>query len=357
MLIFLTGATGYVGSSVIEAFLRGGHDVTALVRDPEKAEFISSRGVHAVIGDLEKPSSYAAAAERSEVIVHTALDGSSRRDKIDRLAVDTLLAAATCRVVSGKPAAFIYTSAVWVLGDTAAPVAEDAPVRPTPLVAWRPAHERLVLDAGRFRAPRTVVMRPGIVYGGNRGIIADMLKDAANGLVRVIGDGNNHWPCVYDRDLADVYLRVATSPTHQASFTPTTRPTRASTTSSMRSRRHAGAAGRASRADRRGAHQDGAVCRCARARSGRAQPARPRARLDADAALGRRQRRAAARRVARGEERSGAGRAARADERAMRLRLPRLRAGRITFDNPVESTRTRAPSARRGRSRCAWCRG
>ena len=103
MLIFLTGATGYIGSAVLEAFLRGGHDVTALVRDPEKAEFIASRGVHAVIGDLEKPSSYAAAAERSEVIVHTALDGSSRRDKIDRLAVDTLLAAATAALCRANP--------------------------------------------------------------------------------------------------------------------------------------------------------------------------------------------------------------------------------------------------------------
>jgi nucleoside-diphosphate-sugar epimerase len=38
------------------------------------------------------------------------------------------------------------------------------------------------------------------------------LKDASNGLVRVIGEGKNHWPCVYVRDLADVYLRVATHP-------------------------------------------------------------------------------------------------------------------------------------------------
>ena len=59
---------------------------------------------------------------------------------------------------------------------------------------------------------RTAVVRPGIVYGGGRGIIADLLKDAANGLVRVIGEGRNHWACVYDRDLADLYLRVATDP-------------------------------------------------------------------------------------------------------------------------------------------------
>ena len=38
----------------------------------------------------------------------------------------------------------------------------------------------------------------------------DLLKDALNGLVRVVGEGKNHWPCIYDRDLADLYVRVAT---------------------------------------------------------------------------------------------------------------------------------------------------
>jgi nucleoside-diphosphate-sugar epimerase len=68
----------------------------------------------------------------------------------------------------------------------------------------------MVLDAGRGRLLRTAVIRPGIVYGGARGIIGDLLKNAANGLVRVIGDGRNRWACVYDRDLADLYLRVVT---------------------------------------------------------------------------------------------------------------------------------------------------
>ncbi|HEY3161034.1 MAG TPA: NAD-dependent epimerase/dehydratase family protein [Vicinamibacterales bacterium] len=211
MQIFLTGATGYIGSAVLETFVRAGHAVTALVRDPEKAEYISRRGVRAVIGDLDRPSSYAAEAERAEVVVHTALDSSARRDKVDRQAVDTFLAAAANRAAEGKPAVLVYTSGIWVLGDTSGPVAEDAPVNPAAHVAWRPAHERLVLDAGQSQTLRTVVLRPGIVYGGSRGIIADLLKDAANGLVRVIGEGKNHWSCVYARDLADVYLRVTTN--------------------------------------------------------------------------------------------------------------------------------------------------
>jgi nucleoside-diphosphate-sugar epimerase len=208
MRIFLTGATGYIGSAVMDALLRSGHEVTALVRDPEKAERVSGRGVHPIIGDLSRPSSYAAAAEGADAIVHAALDGSMRMQKVDRQAIDTLLAAAGRRAASGLSACVVYTSNTWVLGQ-AQDATEATPVNPIPLVAWRPDHERLVLDAGNSGV-RTVVIRPGVVYGGARGIVGDLLKDAANGLVRVVGTGKNHWACIYDRDLADLYVRVST---------------------------------------------------------------------------------------------------------------------------------------------------
>jgi len=47
---------------------------------------------------------------------------------------------------------------------------------------------------------------------------SDLLKNAKNGLVRVVGDGANHWPCVYDRDLADLYVRLAAHPTASGIF-------------------------------------------------------------------------------------------------------------------------------------------
>ena len=210
MRIFLTGATGYIGSAVLDALLRGGHEVTALVRDPEKAERVSRRGVQPVIGELSKPASYAAAAEGADAIVHTALDSSKRGQKVDRQAIDTLLAAAARRAAAGHPRSFVYTSGVWVLGDT-----QDA--RPRKRPGQPDAARRLAAGAraaGARRAGATASARsscgPAIVYGGARGIIGDLLKDAANGLVRVVGDGQNHWPCIYDRDLADLYVRVAT---------------------------------------------------------------------------------------------------------------------------------------------------
>jgi nucleoside-diphosphate-sugar epimerase len=212
MRIFLTGATGYIGGAVLDAVLRAGHHVTALVRDPENAERVSQRGVQPVIGDLSKPASYASAAEACDGIVHTALDSSARRPQVDRQAIDTLMEASRPRASGGPPRFFVYTSGVWVLGATPTPAAEDAPLAPTPFSAWRPQHERVVLDAGADGRLRTVVIRPGIVYGGARGIIGDIVKDASNGLVRVIGNGRNHWPCIYDRDLADLYVRLAVNP-------------------------------------------------------------------------------------------------------------------------------------------------
>lgn len=211
MRIFLTGATGYIGSAVMEALLRGGLEVTALVRDPEKAERVARRGVQPIIGELSNPRGYVDAAASADAIVHTALESSPRKEKVDRLAIETFLDVAGRRAASGHQAAFVYTSGVWVLGDTQGRATEEAPVNPTKLVAWRPEHERLVLDGARSGV-RTIVVRPGLVYGGARGIIGDLLKDASNGLVRIVGDGRNHWACIYDRDLADVYLRVTTMP-------------------------------------------------------------------------------------------------------------------------------------------------
>ena len=208
MRIFLTGATGYIGSAVMDALLRSGHEVTALVRDPEKADHVSRRGVRAILGELSRPASYSAAAEGADSIVHTALESSKRSQKVDRVAVDTLIAAAARRRAAGAPASVVYTSNAWVLGETRG-ATEETPVNPIPLVAWLPEHEQAVLEA-RGEGVRAVVIRPGVVYGGARGIVGDLLKDAANGLVRVVGKGRNHWACIYDRDLADLYVRVAT---------------------------------------------------------------------------------------------------------------------------------------------------
>jgi nucleoside-diphosphate-sugar epimerase len=209
MRIFLTGGTGYIGSAVLDSLLRAGHHVDALVRNREKASAIQARGAHPILGDVTSPATYAAAAAAADGVIHTAIDSASRARGADLTAIDALLSPGKAATRPGR--FFIYTSGVWVLGPAPVPVDEAAPVNPIEQSAWRAPHEQRVLEAAAW-GTRTVVVRPGIVYGGSRGIVGDLFKDAANGLVRVIGTGENHWPLVYDRDLGDLYLRLAMNP-------------------------------------------------------------------------------------------------------------------------------------------------
>ena len=204
MRIFLTGGTGYIGAAVLDALVRAGHHVDALVRNTHKAARVEERGAHPVRGDLASPDTYTSFAAAADVIVHAAFEYTARGATVDATAVDALLTAARA---SASVRAFIYTSGVWVLGNTPTPADESAPVNPIELTAWRPEHERRVLDAASPTL-RTIVVRPGVVYGGGRGVVGEILKDASNSLIRVIGSGDNRWSLVYDRDLADLYLRL-----------------------------------------------------------------------------------------------------------------------------------------------------
>jgi nucleoside-diphosphate-sugar epimerase len=213
MRIFLTGATGYIGAAVLDALVRGGHDVTALVRNKDKARRVAKRGGHPVIGDLVDPDSYRGAVEAQDGYVHAAYDRrSDKGPALEEAALETMIAAAkrprTAGVNAPSKRFLIYTSGVWILGQTPEPVDEAAPINPIEAASFRPAHEALVLAAATDQL-RTVVVRPGVVYGSGDGMVGEIFKSASRGIVRVVGDGNNHWPLVYDRDLADLYARLA----------------------------------------------------------------------------------------------------------------------------------------------------
>lgn len=207
MRIFLTGATGYIGRAVLEGLVRGGHQVTGLARNSERAALVAACGGQPLIGDLSRPESYSRAAEEHDGIIHAGFDARANGVDTDRLAIDVLVAAARGASARGDGAFLIYTSGIWVLGEPKEPATESAILDPAPHVTWRPGHEQAILQASADGL-RTVIVRPGIVYGGWGGIIGDFFRDAINGIVRVIGHGQNHWPLVYDRDLADLFARL-----------------------------------------------------------------------------------------------------------------------------------------------------
>ena len=119
MHIFLTGATGYIGSAVLDAIIKGGHRVTAIARDPEKAEKLLAKGATPVIAELGLPKMYLPLLMSADAVVHTAFESSPRGVQVDRLALETMLTAqrAHCKAahscVDSACNSAAYASSAW----------------------------------------------------------------------------------------------------------------------------------------------------------------------------------------------------------------------------------------------------
>ena len=201
MQVFLTGATGYIGSAVAEALSNAGYAVVGLARSDDQARTLAAKGLGAHRGDLRDPASLAEGARNADAVIHTALAAAADTGQVDRAAVKAIVGA-----LSQFNRPFIYTSGCWVVGDTGDKVAdEDTPLAPTPLVAWRPANEQLVLAA--HHGVQGIVLRPAMVYGRGGGLVASFVQSAReHGAARVIGNGENRWTFVHLDDLAALYV-------------------------------------------------------------------------------------------------------------------------------------------------------
>jgi len=194
MRIFLTGATGYLGSAVVTALRQRGHDVGALVRPDSDSRRLRDEGVLVVAGDMASLPSLGETLAAYDVFVHAAQSNTADVVELVSTAVGTFAA---------QKGFLIYTSGVWLLGNTTGVADESAPVNPLSIVTWRPGIERQVLAAGG------AVIRPGCVYGGKQSLLAGWFAAAEQGQpLRIVGDGENHWCFVNLHDLADCYVRA-----------------------------------------------------------------------------------------------------------------------------------------------------
>lgn len=207
MRVFITGASGYIGFSIATMFRRAGYEVWGLVRSKEKAQVLARHEVHPVLGTMQDPNSYRSVAETCSILVHAAADYQTDTFALDRKTVDVLLGLGQA---TSRPNTLIYTSGVWVYGNTGGLLVDEASSpKPPRLVAVRPEIEQTVLTAPGVRG---LVVRPGNVYGRQGGLTGLWFKGATvDGALRIAGDGRNHWAMVHVDDLADGYVRVAES--------------------------------------------------------------------------------------------------------------------------------------------------
>ncbi len=202
MRVFVTGATGYIGTTVSEMLQSAGHEVLGLARSDEAERKLKSVGIASHRGNLHDSGSIARGADSADAVIHAALTKDESTAEADTTAVDAILGALK---ETGKT--FIYTSGVLVYGSTGDEIAdEDSDRNALSFVSWRPELEDRILKYAAEGA-RTVVIRPGFVYGRGRGLPAAVIAELRDtGVARYVGDGSNRTTWVHVNDLADLYL-------------------------------------------------------------------------------------------------------------------------------------------------------
>ena len=201
MAILLTGATGYIGSHVLQTLRAQGRDVVALVRDESKAEAVRATGATAVVGTLSDRGLIQELASASDGVIQLASGGDDADPELTEGFVDAVFAG-----LEGSDKPYVHTSGIWIFGSSD-DISERSPLDPPAITAWRvPLDERVRAAEG----VKTTVIAPGIVYGHGGGIpalVAGADRTAGDEpALELIGSGDQHWATVFVDDLAELYV-------------------------------------------------------------------------------------------------------------------------------------------------------
>ncbi len=205
MRLFVTGASGWIGSAVVPELLGAGHQVLGLARSDSSAAAVTAAGAEALRGDLDNLDALRAGAASSDGVIHLAFihDFADFEASVaaDRRAIETMGA-----VLEGTGKPLVIASGTPAVPGKVATERDEQPASGP--VAGRAATARATLDMAARGVRSSVVGLPRTVHGdGDRhGFIARLVSIARdNGVAGYVGDGSNRWPAVHVLDAAHLF--------------------------------------------------------------------------------------------------------------------------------------------------------
>ncbi|HEX3795843.1 MAG TPA: SDR family oxidoreductase [Acidimicrobiales bacterium] len=210
MKVFVTGASGWIGSAVVPELLAAGHEVVGLARSDASAEALEAAGAGVHRGDVDDPEGLGKGAADSDGVIHLAFQHDiafggnfAAAANADRLAVEAMGAA-----LANSDRPFVLASGLLGMKPGQVATEEDGLV-PDSTIRGNPAGLRaatalLTLSLRGIGVRSSVLRLPPTVHGdGDKGFVSTFVDIAReSGVSAYVGDGSNRWPAVHRSDAA-----------------------------------------------------------------------------------------------------------------------------------------------------------